>query len=305
MKKKWNKLKLLFNVEQFSDKLNSHASNPVAIKINNNIYRVYYSARDINNKSSVGYFDFNIDNLEIEEKIQKNSIFDYGNIESYYSHGVSIGTLYKVENNIFLLFMGWKINGNEHWRGDIGRLKLNSSLDKLYIENEIPFLGIDNEDLVSLSYPWVIHENGIYKMWYGSTISWISENEEMIHVIKYATSKDGLSWDRHGIAIPYEIGIAQAFSRPTVLVNNEGYHMWYSYRSGVKNEKYKIGYSCSNDGIAWERKHDQYLLEKSIHGWDSEMVCYPFVFEHKNQIYMLYNGNNFGKTGIGIAKLDK
>jgi hypothetical protein len=303
MKKKWTKLKLLFNVEKFSNKLFSHASNPVVLKINNNIFRVFYSGRDKYNRSSIGYFDFNIDKLQVENNINMNSIFDYGKDDSYYSHGVSIGTIYEVKNELYLLFMGWKIKENEHWRGDIGRLKLTDSLNNLYIENEIPLLGIDNEDLVSLSYPWVIFENGIYKMWYGSTISWTSENGEMIHVIKYATSINGLNWDRHGIAIPYEIGIAQAFSRPTVIVNKDGYHMWYSYRSGVKNEKYKIGYSFSTDGLVWERRHNDCLLEKSHNGWDSEMVCYPCVFEHNSNIYMLYNGNEFGKSGIGIAIL--
>jgi len=31
------------------------------------------------------------------------------------------------------------------------------------------------------------------------------------------------------------------------------------------------------------------------------MVEYPFVFRHNDQIYMLYNGNGYGKTGFGLA----
>jgi len=34
-------------------------------------------------------------------------------------------------------------------------------------------------------------------------------------------------------------------------------------------------------------------------GWDSEMICYPFVFRHKDKTYMLYCGNGYGKTGFG------
>ena len=34
----------------------------------------------------------------------------------------------------------------------------------------------------------------------------------MIHVIKYETSKDGEYWDKHGLAIPYELGVAEVFS---------------------------------------------------------------------------------------------
>ncbi len=40
-------------------------------------------------------------------------------------------------------------------------------------------------------------------------------------------------------------------------------------------------------------------IDVSESGWDSEMIKYPCVFEHEGQLYMLYNGNSYGKTGIG------
>ena len=197
--------------------------------------------------------------------------------------------------------MGWNIEEGKHWRGDIGRLNLLGS-KQLKLTSKLPFLQSDNEDPVSLSYPYVIFHQGIYKMWYGSTISWSSENGEMIHVIKYATSKDGEIWDKHGIAIPYELGVAQAFSRPSVIIDEKGYHMWYSYRDGT-GKKYRIGYSHSSNGTNWTNKLDEVGIDVSNTGWDSEMLCYPFVFDHNGSRYMLYNGNNYGKDGFGLAKL--
>jgi hypothetical protein len=44
-------------------------------------------------------------------------------------------------------------------------------------------------------------------------------------------------------------------------------------------------------------------FDVSEEGWDSEMMCYPYVFDHKGERYMLYNGNGYGKSGFGIAKL--
>jgi hypothetical protein len=35
------------------------------------------------------------------------------------------------------------------------------------------------------------------------------------------------------------------------------------------------------------------------------MVEYPEVFEYDNDIHLLYNGNKFGETGIGYARLKK
>ena len=82
-----------------------------------------------------------------------------------------------------------------------------------------------------------------------------------------------------------------------------GYEMWFSYRSG-SGEKYRIGYALSKDGRRWELALEEAGIDVSLNGWDSEMIEYPFIFDHKGQRYMLYNGNGYGKTGFGLAVLD-
>lgn len=298
---KWEKLGLIYEVNEGHPLLLSHASNPLAVHTSGDEFRVYFSGRDIHNKSSVGWVDLDI----ISKKVLKSGsepLISYGSEDSFYSHGISIGNLYKSPNHRqYILFMAWQIRGKGHWRGDIGRLELkdNGAID---LSPNAPFMSTDQEDKISLSYPHVELHEGLYKMWYGSTIDWNSVNGEMIHVIKYATSKDAENWEKHGVAIPYELGTAQAFSRPTVIIDDEGYHMWYSYRDG-SGRKYRIGYSHSYDGINWTNKLDDVGINVSNTGWDSEMICYPFIFDHKGERYMLYNGNDFGRYGFGLAIL--
>jgi hypothetical protein len=76
--------------------------------------------------------------------------------------------------------------------------------------------------------------------------------------------------------------------------------MWYSYR-GVPGMSYRIGYARSDDGINWLNDVAEAGISISKTGWDSQMICYPFVFAHKGQNFMLYNGNDFGKSGFGLA----
>lgn len=76
--------------------------------------------------------------------------------------------------------------------------------------------------------------------------------------------------------------------------------MWYSFRSG-SGSPYRIGYASSCDGEHWLRDESDSGIDVSDSGWDSEMICYPFVFKHKNNYYMLYNGNGYGRTGFGMA----
>lgn len=305
MSKIWRKLGLLYcpsGIKQHP-KLLTHAANPVPVLVGGDVYRIFFSGRDADNRSSVGAVDIDI----VKQKVvleHSHPFFEHGPVGSFYADGVSIGNCYEVNGVQYMLFMGWQSPEGRQWRGDVGRLVVKSHLT-LELDSEIPFMGSDTIDPISLSYPWV-QKNGMggYSMWYGSTRTWEASNGEMLHVINNASSADGHNWIREGLAVPYELGKAQAFSRPTVVGNCElGYEMWFSYRSG-SGEKYRIGYAFSKDERKWTLSLDGCGIDVSAEGWDSEMIEYPFVFDHKGQRFMLYNGNNYGASGFGLAVLE-
>ena len=306
MSANWRKLGLLYNPTgaRRHPKLSSHAANPLPVLIDEDVYRIFYSARDVKQRSSVGAVDIDIIKRQIIEE-HSQPFFEHGPEGSFFADGVSIGNCYEVKGVVYMLFMGWQSAQEDHWRGDIGRLIVESDLT-LTLENKFPLMSSDKVDPISLSYPWVLeNKDGKYAMWYGSTKMWDAGNEEMLHIINFASSADGHHWDREGLAVPYELGLAQAFSRPTVVRDAlDGYEMWFSYRSGT-GEKYRIGYAVSKDGRSWELALEESGIDISSTGWDSEMIEYPFVFDHKGQRYMLYNGNGYGRTGFGLAILEQ
>jgi hypothetical protein len=298
---RWDKLGQLYSPEPVHPKLASHAANPLAVLLKGDVYRIFFSGRDVLNRSSVGYIDVDILKHDVVY-VHDKPVFEHGPENSFYSHGVSIGNCYEAAGHRYILFMGWQYPPGGHWRGDIGRLSLEPDYS-LRLDSKEPFISTDASDPVSLSYPWVFQDgNGYYQMWYGSTVTWDAGNGEMLHVINHATSNDGDHWVRHGLSVPYQLGVAQAFSRPTVLKDADGFHMWFSYRSGT-GQKYRIGYAVSTSGSKWELKLDDVGIGVSAKGWDSEMIEYPFVFDHQGQRFMLYNGNGNGKTGFGLAVL--
>jgi hypothetical protein len=303
MSPNWQKLGLLYcpsGIDRHA-KLVSHAANPLPVLIEENTYRIFYSGRDATNRSSIGAVDVDITKRKIVKE-HTTPFFEHGPSGSFYADGVSIGNCYEVNGVTYMLFMGWQNSGSDHWRGDIGRLIVKSDLT-LVLDNEQPFMGGDAIDPISLSYPWVIKNATGYCMWYGSTTNWDAGNGEMLHVINAASSDNGHYWKREGLAVPYEIGRAQAFSRPTVIKNAGGdYEMWFSYRSG-NGETYRIGHAHSSNGNRWNLSLEAAGIDVASDGWDSEMIEYPFVFDHKGRRYMLYNGNGYGRTGFGLAEM--
>jgi hypothetical protein len=302
MKSRWNKLGLLWCPPGSGrhSTLVSHAANPLPILLDNDTYRIFYSGRDAQNRSSVGAVDIDVVTREIVSE-HGQPFFEHGAPGSFFADGVSIGNCYEANGNRYILFMGWQAPAQGHWRGDVGRLIVTDELT-LRLDSDKPFMEASAEDPISLSYPWVLKDaSGGYRMWYGSTRTWDAGNGDMLHVINRASSLDGDHWVREGLAVPYELGRAQAFSRPTVIGNEtQGFEMWFSYRKGG-GDKYRIGYAVSRDGNEWTLDLDNAGIDVSDTGWDSEMIEYPLVFEHKGLRYMLYNGNGYGKTGFGLV----
>ena len=79
--------------------------------------------------------------------------------------------------------------------------------------------------------------------------------------------------------------------------------MWFAHRGTKKYSTYRIGYASSSDGKKWLREDHKSGISTSSNknDWDSESICYPYVFEYKNKRLMLYNGNNYGQSGFGYA----
>jgi hypothetical protein len=150
--------------------------------------------------------------------------------------------------------------------------------------------------------PWVIVEKGLWRMWYASGTGWSGDGDKEPrhhYRITYAESDDGIDWRPTGRACIDYAGDDYAIARPCVVRDGDLYRMWFSHRGNA----YRIGYAESADGLEWARMSGRVELEPSSEGWDSEMVEYPFVFDHGGRRYMLYNGNGYGETGIGLAVL--
>ena len=149
-------------------------------------------------------------------------------------------------------------------------------------------------------------------MFYLAGTKWINPNgkPEIIYKNRMALSEDGIKWTRLNInIIPDVLDENECQAGPDVFYKDGIYHMYFAYREGldfrnIPGRGYKIGYATSTNLIEWERKDEEAGITYSEIGWDSTMHHYPHVFELNEKHYMLYNGNDFGKYGFGLAVLE-
>jgi hypothetical protein len=151
-------------------------------------------------------------------------------------------------------------------------------------------------------------------MWYIYGKQWITtsgnDQPERVYKIAYAHSLNGVDWvKQEGVQIITDtLGDDECQALPTVIKIGDTYHMYFCYRQATDfrtnpERGYRLGYAFSTDLMHWKRADEQKGIDVSSHGWDSEMMCYPHIFQVDNQVYLLYNGNHFGKYGFGLAKL--
>lgn len=279
----------------------SHASHPVAEHISGNIFRIYFNSRNKHQQSQIGFVIIDIEKPGVLLETSENPVLAVGSNGCFDDSGVQVCSIEKsASGDTYLYYLGWNLGVTVPFRNSVGLAVRHNGDSKFHKLSAAPIMDRSKEDPFTLSYPWVVREakSNVWKMWYGSHTSWATEKFPMRHVIKYAESEDGICWKRYpeeAIA-PNEINGEFAVSRPTVIKLNNEYRMWFSCRF----EQYRLDEATSMDGRHWQRCNIP-ILSSSETGWDSESIEYCSVFVHDEKQYMLYNGNNYGKTGFGLA----
>ncbi|MBL7544821.1 MAG: hypothetical protein JNL11_13470 [Bdellovibrionaceae bacterium] len=305
---KWEKFGRIFEVPNTFEWAKTHVQCPVVDTVANpdGTFTIYFSSRDQKNVSRIGSFNYDF-NKKIVVSLSDRPLLDLGRDGCFDDSGVMPTSIVRHQGQVYLFYIGWTQKVRTSYQNSIGLAirKKNGQFRKCF---EGPVIGQDRFDPIFTGTCWVMPHGSGFISYYLSCTEWRSK--EPRYNIKMATSENLVEWKKlNRAAIEYsndnEGGIASA----SVVANQNLFHMWYSfrgsqdYRSNLK-ETYRIGYAKSRDGTQWQRDDLNVGISLGQKGeWDSEMICYPYVFNIGEQLVMLYNGNGFGKSGIGMAKL--
>lgn len=306
----WIKKGLVLNIESIkNEEIKSHGSIPFALNLKDDDFLIFFSSRDSKGRSFPYAVNATIKDGEITIDSSTNrKILELGHLGTFDDSGIMPSSVVWNGSDIYLYYIGWNPQVTVSYRLSIG-LAISKDNGITFERKSLgPILDRDIDEPFFNTAPFVMKINDHWKMWYISCTEWnmINNRPEPKYLIKSACSPDGITWTRDNqICINYD-EFAEAIGRPCVLKNNDMYELFFSYRKvtdyrNTKGQGYKIGKATSNNLVDWNKQYEQVGIDLSESGWDSQMMEYCHVFNHKGMDYMLYNGNGFGYDGFGYA----
>ena len=313
---KWKKLGKIFDPGflKSGSWMREFAQSPSAMVCDKYI-RVYFCSRPPPNPqgqylSYLSYIDLDRGDLLNIVNVCAKPILDLGKHGTFDEFGTNPISVIRDGEDVRVYYAGWTRCESVPFNAAIGLAVSRDDGNSFARLGEGPVLSYSPDEPFLLGSPRIRKFNGRWHLWYVSGRKWIRTEgkPEPVYKIRMASSDDGINWVKHGKdLIVDKLGENECQACPDVLLHDGKYHMFFSYRD-IHNYKtreggYRIGYAESSDMTAWTRNDAMAGMSVSETGWDSEMASYPHVFMVDGKTYMLYQGNELGRHGFGLAEL--
>ncbi|MBL4708368.1 MAG: hypothetical protein JKY48_08035, partial [Flavobacteriales bacterium] len=310
---KWEKIGKIFNPNEHNLTNNcfEYAQSPQVLELDD-VIRVYFSTRELDESgkflSHVSFVDYTKDFKQIV-RVSDKTVIPLGDLGCFDEHGIFPFSVTKYKDKISAYTTGWNRKKSVSVDASIGLAYSTDGGETFEKHGKGPVMTASLYEPFLVGDAFVKNFNELYYMFYIYGVRWINDDQgvpQRVYKIAQSTSEDGINWKRNAKTIISDsIDENECQALPTVVKHNGLYHMYFCYRNAFgfredKDKAYRIGYAYSENLTDWTRDDENAGIATSIDDWDSDMMCYPYVFESNNNVYLLYNGNNFGRDGFGL-----
>jgi hypothetical protein len=298
----WQKLGRVFAPDGALWWARSYASFPTADVLGDGRIRVYFTSLDEKQDGRVGWIDVDADDPLRIADLSREPVLDIGALGEFDDCGANAFGVVGGGARKFLYYQGWQRAQKVPFLIFSGVAVSDDGGHSFQKIARVPSLDRTAEEPYLRGAPFVMRDEGRFRMWYVSGSGWTLRNGEPKYrlSVRVTESPDGIQWRGGSTPCVEPDGDEYALGRPCVIRDGGMYRMWYSIRSFTR--PYRLGYAESPDGVVWTRRDDAVGLERSESGWDSEMICYAYVVDAGPHRYLFFNGNQHGSTGFGVAR---
>jgi hypothetical protein len=280
--------------------------------------RIYFSTRSVDPghgkfRSRIAFVDMALD-LKTVVGVSHQTVMPLGDLGTFDEHGIFPLNVIRVGGEVWGYTCGWNRRVSVSVDTAIGLVVSKDGGETFQRLGNGPVLGPTLDEPFLVGDGFVLHDGHCFHMWYIFGTRWLREfpqsPPDRIYKIGHATSANGIDWSKEdGIPIIADrLGNEECQALPSVAWFDDRYHMVFCFRDvhGFRTDPtkgYRIGYASSRDLVRWDRDDSILSMSGTPGAWDSEMQCYPHLFVMNDRLYLLYNGNHFGRDGFGAARL--
>lgn len=317
---KWKKLGQIFNPSQHKlpNGCVAYAQSPQAL-VFDDFVRIYFSTRSVdpeNGKylSHIAFVDMR-KNFRDVICVSNNTVIPLGELGCFDEHGIFPMSVMRHGDAVYGYTCGWNRRVSVSVDTAIGLAISKDNGLTFQRMGHGPVLAASPQEPYLVGDGFVKVVNGVFHMWYIFGTGWGKFSDDSApdrtYKIGHAVSSDGINWIKEEAKqiIADTLGPTESQALPTVIEINGRHHMFFCFRQSSdfrtnKDRGYRIGHAWTDDLLNWTRDDDNPRLDVSPGEWDADMLCYPHVFACDEKVYLLYNGNEFGRAGFGLAVLE-
>ncbi len=293
------------------------AQSPQAL-VCDDFVRIYFSTRAVDTTgkflSHVAFVDMRR-NLREVIRVAERPVIPLGALGCFDEHGIFPMNVLRVGDEVWGYTTGWNRRVSVSVDTAIGLAVSRDGGSGFERIGDGPVLAQSLHEPCLVGDGFVRQVGDRFHMWYIFGTGWkrhaVDAAPDRTYKIGHAVSDDGIEWRKEEARkiVADRLGPDESQALPTVIRIGERWHMFFCYRQSFDfrthpGRGYRIGHAWSDDLSNWSRDDDDPHLDVVPGDWDGDMQCYPHVFECDGRICLLYNGNQFGRHGFGLATLE-
>lgn len=306
---RWRKCGLVYGPDGSKSWARSHAMIPTPLRIDQGRIRVFVTFCDDEGIGRPGYVDVDARDPRRVLGVSPRPLLDIGEPGTFDENGLLVCSVTTgADGTLYMYYAGFEIGTRIRYRLLTGLALSTDGGDSWRRHSATPVLERSSEELFFRGGPYCVADGEKFRMWYVAGSEWITLGGKRMPVydIRYAESPDGIIWPSFGaVQLAVTDSDEHGFGRPCVIRKpGGGFRMFYSVRR-KSVQAYRLGYAESFDGRNWTRMDGQLGLDVSPGAFDSDAIMYAAPIEIDGRLYVFYNGNDFGREGFAVARLEE